>query len=90
MSLFEQGLENLQNLGMRRRDKRDTHENTVGAKIQTRDFPGSPVVKTLHFHCREARVQSLVRELRSHTLHSTANDDNNNNPGKSTVRDNWG
>ena len=32
----------------------------------TGDFPGSPVVKFLHFQSRQARVQSLVRELRSH------------------------
>ena len=30
------------------------------------DLPGSPVVKTLCFHCRGARVRSLVGELRSH------------------------
>ena len=30
------------------------------------DFPGSPVVKTPRFQCRELRVQLLVRELRSH------------------------
>ena len=31
-----------------------------------RDFPGGPVVRTLSFHCQGHRVQSLVRELRSH------------------------
>ena len=31
------------------------------------DFPGGLVVKTLCFQCR---VQSLVRELRSHMPHS--------------------
>ena len=30
------------------------------------DFPDSPGVKNLHFHCRGAWVQSLVRELISH------------------------
>ena len=31
------------------------------------EFPGSPAVRTLHFHCRAwVQVQSLVRELRSH------------------------
>ena len=35
-----------------------------------RDFPGGPVVKSLHFQCREHR--ELVRELRSHILRSTA------------------
>ena len=30
---------------------------------RSRDFPGSPVVKTLRFHCRGARVRSLLREL---------------------------
>ena len=29
------------------------------------EFPGGPVVRIWHFHCR-AQVQSLVRELRSH------------------------
>ena len=29
------------------------------------DFPGGPVVKTLHFHCRKVRVRSLVGELGS-------------------------
>ena len=33
--------------------------------------PGSLVVKTAH-PLQEARVQSLVRELRSHMLHGTA------------------
>ena len=28
-------------------------------------FPGSPVVRTWHFHCCGPRVQSLVEELRS-------------------------
>ena len=32
------------------------------------EFPGSPVVRTLSFHWQGARVQSLVRELRSHKL----------------------
>ena len=36
------------------------------------DAPGDPVVKTGCFHCRGARVQSLVREQRSHTPHGTA------------------
>ena len=39
------------------------------------DFPGCPVVGTLHFHCwghaDRTRVRSLVRELRSHTLCDT-------------------
>ena len=30
-----------------------------------RDFFGSPVVRTPHFHCRGRGFQSLVRELRS-------------------------
>ena len=33
-------------------------------KTLRRDFPGSPGVKTLCFHCRGTQVQSLVRELR--------------------------
>ena len=28
--------------------------------------PGGPVIKTPYFQCRRQRVQSLVRELRSH------------------------
>ena len=36
------------------------------------EFPGSPVVRTLHFHCPGPRVRSLVRELRSHKLQSAA------------------
>ena len=34
-------------------------------------FPGNPVVRSLHFHCQEPGIQSLVRELRSHKWHST-------------------
>ena len=41
-------------------------------KDPTGDFPGGPVVKTPHFHCRGARVRSLVRELRSRMLHGAA------------------
>ena len=33
------------------------------------EFPGGPVVRTLHFHCK---VPSLVGELRSHKLPSVA------------------
>ena len=43
------------------------------SKWPERDFPGCPVVKTLSFQCRGARVQSLARELRSHMLCSTTN-----------------
>ena len=35
-------------------------------------FPGSPVDKTLCFQCSGAQVQTLVRELRSHVMPSTA------------------
>jgi len=35
----------------------------------SRDFPGSPVVKTPHSHCR---VWPLVQELRSHMPRGTA------------------
>ena len=31
-------------------------------KNKVRDFPGSPVVKTSHFHCRGVGVPSLVGE----------------------------
>ena len=34
-------------------------------KLEGREFPGGPVVRTLSSHCRGAQVQSLVRELRS-------------------------
>ena len=37
-------------------------------KRQFRYSPGGLVVKTLHFHCRGAQVQSLPRGLRSHML----------------------
>ena len=36
------------------------------------EFPGGPVVRTSQFHSHGPAVQSLVRELRSHRLHSTA------------------
>ena len=42
------------------------------------DFPGSPVAKTLRFHCRVGRgqgqdgLQSLVGELTSYMLHGVA------------------
>ena len=36
------------------------------------DFPGSPVVKTLCFHCRGHRVRFLVWELRVHMPQGTA------------------
>ena len=39
---------------------------------QHREFPRGPVVRTLSFHCREFRVRSLVRELRSHKPYGTA------------------
>ena len=35
-------------------------------------FPGGPVVKTLCFQCRGTQIQSLVEELRSHKLCSSA------------------
>ena len=37
-----------------------------------RDFPGSPVVKTLSFYCRGHRFWSLIGELRSCMPHGTA------------------
>ena len=48
--------------------------NKVYKPIKKRqmELPGSPVVKIPHFHCPELQVQSLVEELRSHKLHSTA------------------
>ena len=52
-------------------------KNTVTETVKEaymRDFPGSPVVKTPHFHCtlQGAQVLSLVRELRSHMPCSAA------------------
>ena len=44
----------------------DQETRVVIFSSYSRDFPGSLVVKTLHFHHREAQVWSLVRELRSH------------------------
>ena len=38
----------------------------------SRQFPGGPVVRTRCFHCPGARVQSLVRELKSHKLRGAA------------------
>ena len=37
-----------------------------------REFPGGSEVRTLSFSLPSAQVQSLVRELRSHTLHNVA------------------
>ena len=36
------------------------------------DFPNGPVVRTPHFQCNRAKVQTLVRELRSHMLYGMA------------------
>ena len=36
------------------------------------DFPTGPVVRTPHFQCNRAKVQTLVRELRSHMLYGMA------------------
>ena len=44
----------------------------VPYKKKKRDFPGGPVVKTPSSQCRGRRFKSLVRELRSHMLHSVA------------------
>ena len=40
-----------------------TSSSKIYPKIQSRDFPGGPVAKTLHFHCPEAHVRSLIEEL---------------------------
>ena len=53
---------------------KQTHERRIGVyqlnrrgkKMQGKEFPGSPGVRTLRFHCRRPGDQSLVRELRSH------------------------
>ena len=42
-------------------DGRDSQES-----LRQGDFPGGPVVKILSFQCKGVRIQSLVRELRSH------------------------
>lgn len=38
---------------------------SIKKKSFSRDFPGGPMIKTLSFHFREQRVQSLVRKLGS-------------------------
>ena len=35
-------------------------------KVKHRDFPGSPVVKTLHFQCKGHGFDPFFGELRSH------------------------
>ena len=40
--------------------------------MEVQDFPGGPVVKTQHFHCRGVGFDPLLGELRSHMPHSTA------------------
>ena len=40
-------------------------------KLPLRVVPGSPMVKTLRFHCREHRVRSLIGDLKSHMLKGT-------------------
>ena len=37
-----------------------------------RDFPGGPVVKTLHFQCRGCGFHPWSGKLRSHMPHDTA------------------
>ena len=42
-------------------------------KQMLREFPGGPVVRTSHSHCQWPRFHpSLVRELKSYNLSSTA------------------
>ena len=41
----------------------------VSSELIIRDFPGGPGVKTLPTKARGVRVQSLVRDLRSHLTH---------------------
>ena len=54
---------------MSRGDKKEAVETKDGHTWKAcGDFPGGPVVRTLCFHCRGARVRSLVGELRSHKL----------------------
>ena len=36
------------------------------------EFPGSPVVRILHFYCRVHRFDPWMGELRSHVLHDVA------------------
>ena len=48
-------------------DGRDSQES-----LRQGDFPGGPVVKILSFQCEGVRIQSLVRELRSHLQCSMA------------------
>ena len=52
-----------------------------------REFPGSPVIKTLHFHCRGHGVQSLVSELRPHLLHAVRPKQNKTEQNKTKHHD---
>ena len=49
-------------------DAGDIEKDLKKKKKISRDFLGGPVVRTLHFHCRGQRVQSLVGELRVYML----------------------
>ena len=48
--------------------KNGRRKELLSAARKERDFPGGPVVRTPCFHCLpRAQVQSLVKELRSHS-----------------------
>ena len=49
--------------------KKKNHCIVCVERVNFGDFPGSPVVKASHFHCRGHLVRSLVGELRSHMPH---------------------
>ena len=62
---------------------KETLKNLGEKKCKLSDFPGGPVVRTLHFHCKEMHfhsafpwVQSLIRELKSCMLVHMANNNN--------------
>ena len=49
-----------------------THEQVCFYNLKhSRDFPGGPVVKTPHFHCRGSRFDPCSGKLRSCMLHKS-------------------
>ena len=52
--------------------KSGTVLDAVQNKDPLGDFPGSPVSRTQHFHCRGLSFNPWLRELRSCNLHNAA------------------
>ena len=48
------------------------------SELDDGNFPGSPVVQTLHFHCRGHGFEPWLGKLRSCTPHGTAKNNNTN------------